>query len=1106
MHATPNDNLAQLLAQVPPGGTLTLAPGVYSVDTLRVQSRTIQGTAGQVQIRGRVVLADGASVVGVTIQGPGNGNAVICSQGAATVAQCQVVLPDGSEFPAIGVKNAQLSVVESTVRGGNQRKAILGVDNAQISVARSHIDRLDLESSSRGVVQASVVSTLFVTAGSQMQLREGVTIEAPTGKRLVIATNGATLQAERVVVRTGRPEMLVRDATLHMPQVSSENGEPVVVKAEGNATCDVDTRTCTVHREGGSAKDMRWRVADADFFDRAVAPQLAPQATVQMEEGEYTIDSVPEHMRELTLRGAGRDVTTIAIRGALNAKAGVKVRVEDATLLQSDGHNAVNAFEDGTVQLARTRVVAAQRAGKVPALYVRGGRMVLEETVVESPAAVAHPTLAAFGGEVLARGSFVGWAQALDGSAVVVDNSGAYSLRVEGSRVSGSLALHPSFANFRQLVVQRGGQCELNQLTIFAFYSEFLVDHARLSVGEARCVQGAQAAVYADGGEVDFGAAALFEKADGQWRKVREPQLGDATPPAVPAAPGESADATGSGEGAGAQPTPGDPMAQINELVGLETVKQQIAAFMDRVKFNQRRTELGLATEPVVMHSMFLGNPGTGKTTVARLLGQALFSAGAVRTNTFVEVGRADLVAEHIGGTAQKTNKVLEEARGGVLFIDEAYDLHSESGQDFGKEAVNAILTFMENNRDDIVIIFAGYTDMMQDFLSMNPGLKSRIPNRFDFEDYSADELAAIGAASLSKKGFTFDEEALLAAIRRQYRRSGDGSNGRWVRNFEDKLISAISSRLSQEHAGDLSQVTNDEITSVTSADIRAVTGGEASGKRVDELLDELEGLIGLEEVKQWATDLVQVAEANQRLEAQGLQTSTPTYHMVFSGNPGTGKTTVARIVAEIFHALGILESPTVKEVTRADLVGSVIGATEKQTTRALDEALGGVLFIDEAYQLTGAGGANDFGLQAVETLLPRLENDRGKFIAILAGYTNEMDEFMNANPGLRSRIPNSIEFPDYSSQDVARIVEASLQGRGWLIDAALLEATVTAVYDALPAHERGNGRWARNFADRLEHRHKLWIAQHNASGDQLRTITDDTVRAVGQEFTTAMP
>ena len=1094
MRATPNDDLAQMLASVPPGEALLLAPGDYRVETLLVESRTFQAENSGVRIYGRIVLARGASLVGVSVFGPRGGNAIICNDGHALVRNCHVEVPDETEFPSIGVKGAQLKVWDSVVRGGKDKKAVLGIEHAQCAIERSTLDRLDLESGSEGSVQATVVGMLFASTGAKMHLLNDVTIETPTLTRLAIVVDGATLDSSGVLVKTGKPEILVRNANLRLSQVVSDNGATVVVKAEGAGHCDVDPRSCVVHREGETTSEVRWRAADNEDFERVVAPLLASDATVILEEGNYSIESVPKHVRDLTLRGAKRDATVLAISGSLNADNGGRLIVEDMTLLQADGHNACNVFEGSEAYLLRTRVVSAQRFGKIPALFVRNGRLYLDQTIVESPAGVSDPTVAAFGGEVSTSTSFLGWAQFVDGAVVDVDASSAYAAHAEASRVSGSLAIHPSLTNQRQLVIQRGSRCEFSQLTLLTSYAEFFVDHASLTVGESWLVQTASAAVYVDQGEVQFSAASFFEQVDGQWQCVREPVDAAPSPGAVGV---ENAAAAASSQSA-----PGDPMSQIHELIGLDTVKRQINAFMNRVKFNQRRAELGLAPEPLVMHSMFLGNPGTGKTTVARLLGQALYSAGAVRTDTFVEVGRADLVSEYIGKTAQKTNEVLEQARGGVLFIDEAYDLHSESGQDFGKEAVTAILTFMENHRDDIVIIFAGYPDLMQDFLAMNPGLKSRIPNRFDFEDYSADELAAIGAASLSKKGYTFDRDALQAAIRRQYRRSGDGSNGRWVRNFEDALIGAISTRLALTHAGDLSQVTNEEITSVTAADIRTVTGGAASAERVESLLDELENLIGLEEVKQWAADLVQVAEANQRLEAQGLQASTPTYHMVFSGNPGTGKTTVARIVAEIFHALGILESPTVKEVTRADLVGSVIGATEKQTTRALDEAMGGVLFIDEAYQLTSAGSANDFGLQAVETLLPRLENDRGKFIAILAGYTDEMEAFMDANPGLRSRIPNAIEFPDYTPQEVARIVAESLKARGWSVDAALLEGTVVAVYEALPSAERSNGRWARNFADRLEHRHKLWIAQNDPSGEALRTITEETVRIVGEEHT----
>lgn len=1096
MRATPNDDLAQMLASLPPGGTLLLSPGDYRVATLRVDGRVLQAEGDGVRIFGRVVLVRGATLVGLTVNGLSQGNAILCNGGDAFVRECRVFVSDDSKFPAIGVKGAQLEISDSEVRGGAQKKALVGVEKAQYVISRSVLDCLYLESASEASVSTSEVSTLYVSQGARMHLLDEVTIETPPLQRVAVVVGGALMNAPRVLVKTSKPEIFVRSASLNLSQVVSSNAATVVVKAEGDARCDVDSRACVVHREGEVAAEVLWRAADSEDFERVVAPQLAPRAVVALEEGKYKIASVPQHVHEFTLRGASRDTTDLLVTESLNAYEGRKLHVEDITLLQTEGHNACNVFDDSEASFLRTRVVSAQRVGTIPALYLHKGSLSLRETVVEAPAGVVSLTVVAVGGHVRAATSFLGWTQFVNQAVVELEACSAYGVDAEESRVSGSLEIHQSLANQRQLLIHRGSHCDLNELTLLTNYAELFVDHASLAVQESRLVHSAKVAVFSEQGTVHLPAASIFEEVNGQWQCVREP-LDIESPPSAAVVDGAEEGGT-----ALSQTAPGDPMSQINELIGLETVKRQIDAFMNRVKFNQRRAELGLAPEPMVMHSMFLGNPGTGKTTVARLLGQALYSAGAVRTNTFVEVGRADLVAEFIGKTAQKTNAVLEEALGGVLFIDEAYDLHSESGQDFGKEAVTAILTFMENHRDDIVIIFAGYTDLMQDFLAMNPGLKSRIPNRFDFADYSADELAAIGAASLSKKGYTFDEVALHAAIRRQYRRSGDGSNGRWVRNFEDSLIGAISTRLAQTHAGDLSQVTNDEITSVTDADIRTVTGGAASAQRVDALLDELENLIGLEEVKQWTADLVQVAEANQRLEAQGLQTSTPTYHMVFSGNPGTGKTTVARIVAEIFHALGILESPTVKEVTRADLVGSVIGATEKQTTRALDEALGGVLFIDEAYQLTSAGSSNDFGLQAVETLLPRLENDRGKFIAILAGYTDEMEEFLDANPGLRSRIPNVIEFPDYSSREVARIVAESLKGRGWSIDTALLDATVVAVYEALPTAERSNGRWARNFADRLEHRHKLWIARTDPSGEDLRTITEETVRAVGGEFT----
>ena len=212
---------------------------------------------------------------------------------------------------------------------------------------------------------------------------------------------------------------------------------------------------------------------------------------------------------------------------------------------------------------------------------------------------------------------------------------------------------------------------------------------------------------------------------------------------------------------------------------------------------NKKRKENGLSTSARSLHSLFVGNPGTGKTTVARILGQLLYQKGIVRKPSFVEVSRSDLVAEYVGQTAQKTREVLESALGGVLFIDEAYTLSNGGNQDFGIEAINEILKFMEDHRGDIVIIFAGYTKEMNDFLKANSGLTSRIPNVFDFEDYTEDEIVHIGLLDLKKRQYSVASEKTYEKIlKTQYVLTNDHSNGRWARNINEKLIEIQAERL----------------------------------------------------------------------------------------------------------------------------------------------------------------------------------------------------------------------------------------------------------------------------------------------------------------------
>ena len=241
-------------------------------------------------------------------------------------------------------------------------------------------------------------------------------------------------------------------------------------------------------------------------------------------------------------------------------------------------------------------------------------------------------------------------------------------------------------------------------------------------------------------------------------------------------------------------------LAELESLTGLDNIKEHVKKLYNHAIVDNARKEHGLPQLNMTYHSVFKGNPGTGKTTVARLLGSLFKDAGVLSSGHVIEVTRADLVGTYVGHTAPKTEKVIDSALGGVLFIDEAYTLSSGGEKDYGQEAIDALLKRMEDDRDDLVVIIAGYNDEIRSFIASNPGLESRFANNFNFKDYTNEELHDIFMQLSTSKGFSLENQAedeVLLAIENMTNNKGSNfGNGREMRSLFERVVFAQSSRL----------------------------------------------------------------------------------------------------------------------------------------------------------------------------------------------------------------------------------------------------------------------------------------------------------------------
>ncbi|NFI54998.1 AAA family ATPase [Clostridium botulinum] len=526
-------------------------------------------------------------------------------------------------------------------------------------------------------------------------------------------------------------------------------------------------------------------------------------------------------------------------------------------------------------------------------------------------------------------------------------------------------------------------------------------------------------------------------------------------------------------------PTLDEIKYKFQSIIGMNELKEFLNTIENNYKVQKIRNVLGLKSPGISLNMIFAGNAGTGKTNAARLTYQYLNALDILKKPIFLEVSKVDFIGTDRLETIQKTNTIIESAIGGLLFIDEAYSLCKDKDDKIGKEIVDTLLKGIEDNRDNLVVILAGYEKDMEKFLSFNQGLKSRFSNVIHFNDYTPIEMYEIAVNIAKSKGYKIAEnvkdELIELFSRNQLVGKNDLGNARFVRNVIENAIMDSANKYLSDHEREIDLLLKDNFNfKVTST---------------FDLEDKLKSIIGLNEVKDFLRNQYKLILAQEKRKSVGVTTKIEqNLNMVFIGNPGTGKTSIARLVADMLNSIGVLKVGQLIETDRSSFVSKIPGETPNKTEKKFKEAIGGILFIDEAYTLA----KDSLGREAIDTLLKLIEDYSKEVIVILAGYEKEMEDFFDVNIGLKSRFPLWTKFEDYNANELFAMSLKLIESNGFKLSKnahTSLRKSLVDIYENSDSSS-GNGRMIRNYVEQLIRNQSIRIVENDISIYEMNLIT----------------